>query len=197
MVDIRGIRHLARQGVHVLIAVAALVVVQTAQPTRAADASGTMIGEDALVAGFKGRTFGSGYYRNLLNGDVTRFDVDLIGRWDGQTLTLREDFRFDDGRKDRKTWRFTRTGPGTYTGTREDVVGQARVRVSGNRATLAYDVLIDTAKGQRKVHFSDVLIFNDDGTVLNTARVTKLLFPVARVQVNFARTRRTVPVPQS
>ncbi len=39
--------------------------------------------------------------------------MDLTGKWDGRTLTLREDFVFDDGTRDTKTWRFVKTGPGS------------------------------------------------------------------------------------
>ena len=75
---------------------------------------------------FNGRTEAVGSF-SAINGVKRSFTVDLTGKWDGKTLTLREDFVFDDGTKDRKTWRFTKTGPTTYSGTREDVIGETYI----------------------------------------------------------------------
>ena len=69
---------------------------------------------------FAGRTEAVGSF-SAINGVKRTFTVDLTGNWDGKTLTLREDFVFDDGTKDRKTWRFTKTSPTTYSGTRDDI----------------------------------------------------------------------------
>ncbi len=49
---------------------------------------------------------------SAINGVKRNFTVDLRGKWNGKTLTLREDFVFDDGERDTKTWRFTKIGEG-------------------------------------------------------------------------------------
>lgn len=136
---------------------------------------------------FTGKTFAYGKFRTI-TGTERRFKVDLTGTWDGRTLRLREDFFYDDGEKDTKTWIFRKTGPTTYKGTREDVLGETTVKLYGDTARFTYRVNLAGEDGQTIVRFFDTLKLRDDGALINTARVTKFLFPVARVQVNFART---------
>jgi len=140
----------------------------------------------ALEKFFAGKTTATGKF-SAINGVRREFDVDLTGRWNGKTLTLVEDFRYKDGEKDRKTWRFVKTGPTTYKGTREDVVGETSVRVDDNVATFTYVVYLDPANRANKVRFWDRMVLNNDGTVVNTALVTKFGFPVATTRVDFKR----------
>jgi hypothetical protein len=138
---------------------------------------------------FRGKTYAYGTF-GAINGLHRSFRVDLTGTVRGNVLTLHEDFRYDDGERDTKTWIFTRTGPNTYTGTREDVLGETTVRISGNTARFNYRVDLNNNDGKPDiVRFYDKLVLKDDGTLRNTALVTKLVFPVARVKVNFARSR--------
>ncbi|ACM35037.1 MULTISPECIES: DUF3833 family protein [Rhizobium/Agrobacterium group] len=133
---------------------------------------------------FVGKTVAEGHFA-AINGVSRKFTVDLTGKWDGHVLTLREDFRFEDGTRDRKTWRFIKTGPTTYSGTREDVVGNALVRLSGDTARFNYLVYLSPETQSNKVRFYDKMVLKPDGTVLNTAWVTKFGFPVAKTTVSF------------
>lgn len=125
-----------------------------------------------------------------INGVRRSFDVDLKTTWNGKTLTLREDFVYDNGEKDRKTWRFTKTGENTYQGTREDVIGETTLTVRGKVATFSYDVFLDSKNQSNKVRFHDKMVLKDDGSILNTASVWKFGFPVGRVTVNFEKPNR-------
>ena len=135
---------------------------------------------------FAGRTVAEGSF-SAINGVKRTFTVDLDGRWNGHVLTLVEDFRFDDGEKDRKTWRFEKLGPGRYRGTREDVRGDTLVSVKGDTATFSYVVDLDAGADENLVRFHDRMVLRDDGSVLNTAWVTKYGFPVALTRVAFRR----------
>jgi hypothetical protein len=135
---------------------------------------------------FSGHTKATGSFR-AINGVHRTFKVDLHGSWNGRTLKLVEDFRYGDGERDRKTWRFTKTGANTYTGTREDVIGETKVHIYGNVAKFSYNVLLDGEGGSNKVRFHDTMLLKPDGTVLNTAWVTKYGLPVARTRVEFAK----------
>ncbi len=137
---------------------------------------------------FVGRTQATGSF-TAINGVSRRFSVALLGRWNGATLTLREDFTFDDGARDTKTWRFRKTGPGEYLGSREDVVGNVPVTIDGRKARFSYVVYLDAAR-KNKVRFHDLMVLGDDGEVRNTALVTKYGLPVAWTSVTFRRSRR-------
>ncbi|MCZ8259501.1 MAG: DUF3833 family protein [Beijerinckiaceae bacterium] len=136
---------------------------------------------------FRGKTYAYGKF-SAINGVSRSFRVDLTGRWDGKVLRLREDFVYTDGERDTKTWVFRKTGPTTYTGRREDVIGETLVTVSGNRADFAYEVNLNPKGEPNIVRFSDTLVLEADGTLRNTAWVFKSFIPVARVTVVFART---------
>lgn len=136
-----------------------------------------------LEAFFPGRTEGDGVFTNSWTGSERRFHVVIDGAWDGRTLTLVEDFAYADGEKDRKTWRLTRTGPGVFDGTREDVVGKARAWTDGNVVRLEYKVEI----AGWTVDFSDVLALNADGSLVNRATVGKWGLRVGRVELFLRR----------
>lgn len=140
----------------------------------------------SLEGFFTGRTDATGSFR-AITGVQRTFTVTLHGKWDGRTLTLREDFKFGDGTRDRKIWRFVKTGPGSYRGTREDVVGATLVTIDGNVARFTYLVYLDAANRRNKVRFHDTMTLRNDGTVLNSAYVTKFGLPVAWTRVEFRR----------
>lgn len=134
-----------------------------------------------------GESVARGEFR-AITGVRRPFTARLNGAWDGQALTLVEDFAFDDGERDRKTWRLTRVGPGRYTGTREDVVGEAIGFQDGNVFRLEYDVILPTENGRgRKVRFRDVLALTPSGDVLNNATVGWFGLRVGSVSLTIER----------
>jgi hypothetical protein len=146
-------------------------------------------GPVVLERDFAGRFYGRGFFRNALTGSRRDFDVKLEGRWDGRTLTLVEWFEFADGERDVKTWRFTRTGPGRFAGTREDVVGEAVVVSDNGAIRLSYEAVV----GGTQVRFEDVIERRPDGVIVNRAIVSKLGIPIGEVDLVFARNRARLP----
>jgi len=143
-------------------------------------------GDFSLEGYFAGRSSAVGSF-SAINGVKRRFTVDLLGKWNGKTLTLVEDFVYDNGERDRKTWRFEKIATDRYRGTREDVIDETLVTISGGTARFSYLIDLDpTGKGNR-VRFHDTMRLRDDGTVLNTALVTKFGLPVGLTRVEFAR----------
>lgn len=155
-------------------------------PTMMSASSVAAADKFTLEGFFAGKSKAVGTF-SAINGVKRKFSVDLTGKWDGRTLTLREDFVFNDGARDTKTWRFVKTGPATYSGTREDVIGETKVTLQGNVARFSYLVYLDSAKQANKVRFYDKMVLRSDGTVLNTALVTKFGLPVARTVVSFEK----------
>lgn len=140
----------------------------------------------SLEGYFSGKTSATGSF-SAINGTKRKFAVDLFGKWNGKTLTLLEVFAYDDGQRDRKTWRFEKIAKNKYRGTREDVVGQTLVTISGDTARFTYLVDLDPTDKTNLVRFHDTMRLRDDGTVLNKALVTKFGLPVALTRVEFQR----------
>ena len=140
--------------------------VSTAEAGSHATVSRDLVMERDLL----GRSKGRGFFSNIL-GQRRDFTVDFDGRWDGNTLTLAEVIRFDDGPVERYTWRLTKTGPNTYTGVREGVVGQARVVANGREVVMEYTADVKGPDGGvTRLRFEDVLIKRGNGSILNRAR---------------------------
>ena len=139
-----------------------------------------------LVSAFQGRTTGRGHFRVWLTGDERRFTARLrgtvTGRKGARTLTVVEDFTYDDGQKDRLTWVFRETGPGRWTGQREDTVGEAEVIEADGRITLTYTADFRSPSGVTRLGFQDILYAAPDGTIINDAVVSRAGLPVASVR---------------
>lgn len=163
-----------------LASLAALSLIGCAtRPAIPAETAGSFVLEEDLL----GLHVARGEFR-AINGVRRGFTARLNGAWDGAVFTLIEDFEYDDGERDQKTWRLTRTGPGEYTGTREDVVGTARGFQDGDAFRLEYDVPLPSDEGEgRKVRFRDVLVETADGAVLNRANVGWFGLRVAQVEL--------------
>lgn len=128
---------------------------------------------------FVGSSTGEGVFTNGLTGERREFSVAIVGSLTGDELTLVEDFTYADGEQDRKTWRLQRTGPGRYSGTREDVEGLAKAWTENGQVRLEYTVKL---AGWR-LDFADVLALRADGTLLNRAIVSKWGVRVGRVEL--------------
>jgi hypothetical protein len=140
-----------------------------------------------------GRTVARGEFR-AITGTRRAFTATINGTWDGEVLTLVEDFAFDDGERDRKTWRLRRVAPGRFVGAREDVVGEAQGFQDGNVFRLEYDMRLPSESGNRRlVRFRDVLALTPDGAVVNRANVGFWGLRVARVELMMRREGEPIP----
>ena len=110
-----------------------------------------------------------------LNGTVT-------GSEGARTLTVVEDFLYDDGQKDRLTWVFKEVGPGRWTGKREDTVGEATVVEEDGQIRLTYTADFKSPSGVNRLGFADILYAGPDGSIINDAVVSKAGIAVASVR---------------
>ena len=137
-----------------------------------------------LERDFGGRTVGQGYV-SAINGAYRAFTAYLNGTWDGTTLTLVEDFVYDDCTKERKTWRFTKLKEGEWSGTREDVVGLARGYQDKKGFRIEYKMQITDDEGNpgKTLSFKDILFKRPDGVVVNNAVMGWFGFKVGKVRL--------------
>ena len=153
--------------------------------TRPADPTAAT-GPVTLVSAFEGRSTGVGVFTDITGGK-RRFTARLNGTMRGNRLTVVEDFAYDDGQKDRLTWVFDRTGPGQWTGRRDDTVGMATVTEDGRTIRLAYTADFKSPAGVTRLGFEDVIYALPDGKVINDAVVTRGGLPVGKVRFELTR----------
>jgi hypothetical protein len=140
-----------------------------------------------LVDAFRGRTVGSGLFSVPLTGLQRRFTARLNGRVGPGTLTIVEDFLFDDGEVDRLTWRFRKTGDGRWVGQREDTVGLATVVETDREVRLEYVADVRSKGSVTRLGFADVIYRKADGVIINEAIVTRSGVPIGSVRFELRR----------
>lgn len=124
---------------------------------------------------FQGQTKAWGVFQDRFGQVRRRFVVDITGTWDPQTETLKlvEDFDYDDGEKERRVWIITKTGPDTYTGTAEGVVGQAQGKSSGNAFNFKYTFDLPVEGKTWRVTFDDWMYLQDENVLFNKAIIRR------------------------
>ncbi|MEI6204413.1 MAG: DUF3833 family protein, partial [Enhydrobacter sp.] len=91
---------------------------------------------------FSGPMRAEGSFVNAWSRSRRGIVIDMVPAWDGKLLSLDERFVYSDGETDHKTWRLEKTGPGTYAGTREDMIGTGRVWTDGRTVRLNYVLML-------------------------------------------------------
>lgn len=140
-----------------------------------------------LFAFFQGETRGEGRFVSGVAGVDRAFTVVARGRLEDGDLILEEDIAYADGVRDRAVWRFVRAGRG-FAGRRTGVDGVVPIRVEGGAVRMGYVAAVPGSDGRPvRLRFEDTLVRTGPDTVLNTAEVSFLGFPVGTVEVTFRR----------
>lgn len=140
-----------------------------------------------LAEFFNGPVRAWGIFQDRSGKVVRRFEVDMIGRWEGDEGVLEEDFRFADGSTQRRVWRFRKVDGHTYTGTADDVVGEAEGEVYGNALRWRYVLALEVDGKVWNVVFDDWMYLLDDRTMVNRSEMKKFGLRVGEVTLFFRK----------
>lgn len=136
---------------------------------------------------FSGQTKAWGIFQDRFGNLRRQFVVDIAGDWDGETLTLTEDFVYDDGELDQRIWRIRKIDENTYEGRADDVVGVAQGRSFGNALKWSYDLNLKVGDGTWRVHFNDWMFLQDQEVMINKADVSKFGINIGQVTLVFRK----------
>lgn len=137
---------------------------------------------------FEGDLIGYGQFQDVLGEVRRRFEVDIHGTWDGQTLRLVEDFRYDDGTTEQRIWTLQQTGNGGWQGSAPGVIGVATGQEVGD--TFNWQYTIDLPLPDRdplRVSFDDWMWLLSEDRVLNRAYMSRFGVPIGEVIITFER----------
>jgi hypothetical protein len=123
---------------------------------------------------FNGDLTAKGLFTDRSGRVVKRFTVKMSGRWDGDNGTLDERFDYSDGTTQRRVWRLKALGAGRYTGTADDVVGEAQGETAGNAFRFVYTLALPVDGRVWDVALDDWMFLLDGRTVLNRSAMSKL-----------------------
>ena len=136
---------------------------------------------------FSGQSRAWGLFEDRFGKVRRQFSVDIEGRIDGDTLTLEEDFVYDDGEIARRVWTIERAGAKTYRGWAADVVGEALGTASGNVLNWIYDMDLKVGESTWRVAFDDWMFLQTDGVLINRARVKRFGIEIGSVTIFFRK----------
>lgn len=136
---------------------------------------------------FAGQTKAWGIFEDRFGNLKREFTVDILGEWDGTTLTLTEDFVYSDGEEEQRIWRITKLANGRYEGRADDVIGVANGTVRGKALNWSYDLMLTISGNQVKVRFDDWMFLQPGGVLINKADVSKFGISLGTVTLFFAK----------
>ncbi|WP_112324251.1 DUF3833 domain-containing protein [Oceanibium sediminis] len=128
-----------------------------------------------------------GQFQDRFGNISRRFTVDIAGTWDGQTLTLVEDFVYEDQSTEQRVWTLTKTGEDSWRGTAPGVIGTASGQEKGDSFNWRYTIDLPVPDGTLRVTFDDWMWLLDDGKLLNRAYMDKFGVEIGQVIIFFEK----------
>lgn len=137
---------------------------------------------------FDGHLTAYGQFQDVFGEVRRRFTVDIHGTWDGRTLRLVEDFVYEDGSTEQRTWTLTQTSPDTWVGSAPGVIGTATGRENGDTFNWQYTIDLPLPDRQPlRVTFDDWMWLLSEDRLLNRAYMSRLGVPIGEVIITFER----------
>lgn len=134
---------------------------------------------------FEGQTVAAGIFQDRFGTVRRQFFVKIEGRWDGETLTMIEDFDYSDGEQEQRIWTLKKTDDHRYEGTADGVVGIAQGEARGNAFNWTYTFDLKVGDGTWRVDFDDWMFLQPGGLLINKATVSKWGIEIGEVLLAF------------
>lgn len=114
---------------------------------------------------------------------VRRFDVEMVGEWEGDVGTLTEHFKYYDGKKQERIWTIKKLADGQYQGTAADIIGKAVGSTKGSAARWDYTMDLPVDNTTYRIHFDDWMWIMNDGILINRSYLKKFGLTVAELTI--------------
>lgn len=134
---------------------------------------------------FAGQTIAAGIFQDRFGTVRRQFVVEIDGDWDGETLTMVEDFSYSDGETEQRIWKLTKLDEHRYEGTAEGVVGKASGEARGNAFNWIYTFDLKVGDSTWRVDFDDWMFLQPGGVLINKATVSKWGVTIGEVTLAF------------
>lgn len=114
---------------------------------------------------------------------VRRFDVDMVGTWEGDVGTLTEKFNYYDGKTQQRVWTITKHPDGSYTGTASDIIDKANGVAEGS--AVRWNYVMDLPVGDKiyRIRFDDWMWVMNDGVLINRSYLKKFGVTVSELTI--------------
>ncbi len=121
----------------------------------------------SLESFLNGRIVGTGLIEDW-RGRVTRqFDFTGEAVWLNHECTFNETMSYYDGHVDHRTWIITKVNDHYYEGKARDVIGVAKIFISGNAMNWQYKMDIKVDNSVYRLSFDDWMYLMNNDTLIN------------------------------
>jgi hypothetical protein len=114
---------------------------------------------------------------------IKRFDIDMVGKWDGDTGTLTENFTYYDGKKQERVWTIHKLADGSYEGTASDIIDKAIGKSEGGAVRWNYVMDLPVDDTTYRITFDDWMWQMNDGVLINRSYLKKFGFTVSELTI--------------
>lgn len=132
---------------------------------------------------FNGPLKGWGLVQDWKGRVTVRFDVEMNGKWEGNTGTLVEKFNYYDGTTQERIWTITKLENGQYIGKADDILGDATGQSQGNAVNWKYRMDLPVGNKTYRVTFDDWMWQMNNGVLLNRSYIKKFGVTVAELTI--------------
>lgn len=130
---------------------------------------------------FNGELIAFGMLQNRSGVMTRRFTATIDASWEGDQGTLVEEFLFDDGEIQYRTWNLTDLGNNNYRGVAADVIGEAEGSIVGSVFQWQYTLDVPYGDGTIAVNLDDWLYLIDENHLINKTKLSKFGFKVGEL----------------
>lgn len=114
---------------------------------------------------------------------VRRFDVNMVGTWNGDVGTLVERFDYYDGEKQERIWTIKKMPDGSYEGTASDILDKATGSTQGSAARWNYVMDLPVGDTTYRIRFDDWMWVMNDGVLINRSYLKKFGVTVSELTI--------------
>lgn len=114
---------------------------------------------------------------------VSKFDVKMVGKWNGDEGTLDEHFNYYEGKTQHRLWTIKKIAENNYEGTASDIINKATGHQSGSAMNWKYLMDLEVEGSTYRVKFDDWMWQMNDGVLINRSYIKKFGFTVAELTI--------------
>lgn len=134
-----------------------------------------------MRAHLNGKILCEGVIYGPLGRVSSRFVADMLGTWNGDTGTLAETFRYDNGTVQERCWTLRVDDAGHIRATAPDLVGTGSGTQKGLAVQMRYRIKLDASAGGHELNVIDWMYLMENGTIMNRSQFRKFGLPVAEL----------------
>lgn len=128
-----------------------------------------------------------GSFKFRLGGLTRRFKGKATGKWCDDVLVLDENFQYDNGRCELRTWRLKFNSDGTFSSTCIDVVGEGTGRCTRHGYTHTYLFRLPIGRYGLVVRINETYAPLEDTRFLYNAKLSRWGILLGTIQMQFER----------